>query len=67
MSDQQVLALVEGIRPRMLRSGTQGPRAVRARIYGQVGHPCPRCGAPIASRGQGDQNRTTYWCRGCQK
>ena len=66
LSDQQAVALVEGIRPRMLLSGTQGHRAVRTRIYRHVGEPCPRCGVPIVSRGQGDANRTTYWCPGCQ-
>ena len=28
--------------------------------------PCPVCGGRIASRGQGDANRTTYWCPHCQ-
>ena len=27
---------------------------------------CPRCGGPISSRGQGDDNRTAYWCPACQ-
>jgi endonuclease-8 len=66
LSDEQAVALVEGIRPRMLISGTQGMRAVRALIYRRVGQPCPRCRTPIVSRGQGDENRTTYWCPGCQ-
>jgi endonuclease-8 len=66
LSDEQAVALVEGVRPRMLISGTQGMRAVRALIYRRVGQPCPRCRTPIASRGQGDDNRTTYWCPGCQ-
>lgn len=66
VSDEQAVALVEGIRPRMLLSGKEGPRAVRARVYRHVGEPCPRCGTPIVSRGQGDANRTTYWCPGCQ-
>jgi endonuclease VIII len=35
-------------------------------IYGKRGRPCPRCGTPIRSRGQGDENRITYWCPGCQ-
>jgi endonuclease-8 len=34
--------------------------------YKRGGRPCPRCRTPIASRGQGDDNRTTYWCRHCQ-
>lgn len=66
VTDEQAVSLVEGIRPRMLRSGTQGHRAARARIYGHAGEPCPRCGTAIVARGQGDQNRTTYWCPGCQ-
>jgi endonuclease-8 len=66
LSDQQVVALVEGIRPRMFVSGTQGQRAQRRLIYGRTGRPCPRCGTPVVSRGQGDANRTTYWCPGCQ-
>ena len=38
------------------------------RVYGMAGRPCPRCGpgAPIVARSQGDDNRTTYWCRVCQ-
>ncbi len=35
-------------------------------VYGRRGHPCRTCGTPIRSRGQGDDNRTTYWCPGCQ-
>ena len=67
VSDEQAVGLVEGIRPRMLLSGTQGHRAVRARIYRHAGDPCPRCGTAGRSRGQGDANRTTYWCPGCQR
>jgi endonuclease VIII len=36
------------------------------RVYRQTGRPCPVCGTPIRSRGQGDDNRTTYWCPACQ-
>jgi endonuclease VIII len=35
------------------------------RVYRRRG-PCAVCGSRIASRGQGDANRTTYWCPGCQ-
>jgi endonuclease VIII len=35
-------------------------------VYGRAGRPCRRCGAPIRSRRQGDEARTTYWCAGCQ-
>ena len=27
---------------------------------------CPNCGGEVSSRGQGDDNRTAYWCPGCQ-
>jgi endonuclease-8 len=66
VADPEVTAVIEAIRPRMLRSATEGPRAIKPRVYGRTGRPCPRCGAPIVSRGQGDANRTTYWCPGCQ-
>lgn len=35
-------------------------------VYKRTGRPCPRCGTQIRSRGQGDANRTTYWCPSCQ-
>ena len=43
--------------------GMRSPRAV----YRRTGRPCPRCGAPVRSRGLGDANRTAYWCEGCQR
>ena len=36
-------------------------------VYKRTGWPCLRCGTPIRSRGQGDDNRTTYWCPRCQE
>ena len=27
---------------------------------------CPACGGPVSVRGQGDDNRTAYWCPSCQ-
>jgi endonuclease-8 len=46
------------------RSGhTSRPRAV----YRRAGEPCPRCGTTIRAAGQGDDNRRTYWCPGCQR
>jgi endonuclease-8 len=66
VSDAEALAAVERVRPRMRSSAVEGPREIRPRVYGKAGQPCPRCGARIQSRGQGDANRTTYWCPGCQ-
>ena len=31
-------------------------------VYERAGRPCRRCGTLIRARGQGDDNRTTYWC-----
>jgi endonuclease VIII len=39
----------------------------RRAAYRRTGRPCPRCGSPIRSLGQGDNNRTAYWCPGCQR
>ena len=44
----------------------RGPRPGRS-VYRRAGRPCRRCGAVIRSRGQGDDNRTAYWCPGCQR
>jgi endonuclease VIII len=66
VSDDEAMAVIEAVRPRMARSATEGFNPRETRIYGKPGRPCPRCGAPIRSRGQGDNNRRTYWCAGCQ-
>ena len=67
VSDGELLAVIEATRPRMLRSAVDGPRTINPRVYGQAGRPCPRCGTGVRARGQGDANRTTYWCPGCQR
>ena len=44
-------------------------RARRTRPRGSTAAPAARARAaatPIRARGQGDDNRTTYWCPGCQ-
>lgn len=66
VSDEEAMRIVELVRPRMLLSGTRGPRFIHPRVYRLVGQPCPRCGTPIRSRVQGDGGRMTYWCPGCQ-
>jgi endonuclease VIII len=66
VDDRELVAIIDAVRPRMMRSAIEGPRAIGARVYGHAGRPCPRCGGRISSRGQGDANRTTYWCPGCQ-
>jgi endonuclease VIII len=39
----------------------------RLAVYRRNGRPCGRCRrTPIRARGQGEANRTTYWCPACQ-
>jgi endonuclease-8 len=64
--DEEALALVGFARERM-RLVLDGGRAGRPReVYRRAGRPCPRCGTPIRQRGQGENNRLTFWCPGCQ-
>jgi endonuclease VIII len=67
VSDAEVSRIIELVRPRMELSAREGPRTIDPRVYGLSGRPCPRCGTRIVARGQGDANRTTYWCPGCQR
>lgn len=66
VSDAEALAIVQACRPRMMLVAADGNQRRFRRIYGRAGRPCPRCGAAIVARGQGDDNRTTYWCPSCQ-
>ena len=63
--DEELLAIARAIHPEIHRSARAGGR-IDTRVYGRAGRPCPRCGAKILARGQGDDNRTTYWCPSCQ-
>jgi endonuclease VIII len=49
----------------LMRYGVETGRPPRS-VYRRAGQRCPRCGTRIVSRGQGDANRTTYWCPSCQ-
>jgi endonuclease-8 len=64
VSDEEALAAIRAVRPLMARSVAGGWPGVA--IYKRAGRPCPRCGTPIAAGGLGDDNRTAYWCPGCQ-
>jgi endonuclease-8 len=69
VSDDEALAVVRGTRPLMQESARHGRQSDFRVIYDKAGLPCPRCGPPalIQARGQGDDNRTTYWCPVCQR
>jgi endonuclease-8 len=63
LGDDELRAVLAAARALMLRaveSGRHDYAVYRAR------RPCPVCGGRVASRGQGDANRTTYWCPHCQ-
>jgi endonuclease-8 len=68
ISDEEALAVVRGVRPLMQASAGHGRQSDYRVIYDKAGLPCPRCGPPalIRARGQGDDNRTTFWCPACQ-
>jgi endonuclease VIII len=58
---RNVLGEAEALMRRSLDTG----REERA-IYRAAGRPCPRCQTLVESWGQGDDNRTAYWCPSCQ-
>ena len=73
LSAAEALGVLRTIRPLMQESLRSGRGFVRTRpdgthwVFDRAGLPCRRCGTPIRARGQGDDNRTTYWCPECQR
>jgi endonuclease VIII len=68
MSDEQALVVVSFIRGYMARAA-QAPEGNGFRpsaVYKRAGQRCLRCSATVCARGQGENNRITYWCPGCQ-
>jgi endonuclease-8 len=65
--DEEALALARFARENMLVSAREGFAARPRAVYKRAGLPCERCGTPIRGRGQGEDNRLTYWCPGCQR
>jgi endonuclease VIII len=57
--------LMQGSVSRGRGGGGVGGR--QRQVYGRAGRPCRRCGTLVLARGQGDANRTAYWCPGCQR
>ena len=64
-TDDEELRAVLREAAKLMRRSVDAGREERA-VYRRAGRPCPRCGTPIESRGQGDANRTAYWCPSCQ-
>lgn len=65
LSDAELRRVLTEAAQLMRRSLDSGLR--QRAVYRQAGRPCPRCGTPITSRGQGDANRVAYWCHNCQE
>jgi endonuclease-8 len=63
-TDEELRDALEQAAALMARS-LEGDRGGRA-VYRRAGRSCPRCGTRIRSRGQGEANRTAYWCPACQ-
>ncbi|MGI8579700.1 MAG: Fpg/Nei family DNA glycosylase [Solirubrobacteraceae bacterium] len=79
-TDEEARRIVDLAQPLMRLSAERGGRIVtveperplargerRYFVYERDGLPCRRCGTLVRSRGQGDDNRTTFWCPGCQR
>ena len=82
LSDAEALAIVRALRPLMRQSveGRGGIETYRPEggrrpaggdghtwVHGRGGLPCRSCRTPLRARGQGDDNRTTFWCPRCQR
>jgi endonuclease-8 len=65
VGDGELAAVLAAAREQMLAAVEAGGRKSFS-VYRRQG-PCPRCGGRLASRGQGDANRTTHWCPSCQR
>lgn len=64
VSDEELLGVLREA-ARLMRRSLDTGRERRA-VYGAAGRPCPRCMTLVESWGQGDANRTAYWCPACQ-
>ncbi len=64
VDDETLGAAVTAAR-RLMQASLASSRPAR-NVYRRAGRPCRRCGTIVRSRGQGDANRTAYWCPGCQ-
>jgi endonuclease-8 len=64
VGDDDLRAVLAAAREQMLDAVELGDRH-RFHVYKHRG-PCSRCRGTVRHRGQGDANRTTWWCERCQ-
>ena len=65
LSDEELRSALIAAREQMLSAVERGNRH-DFQVYKRRQSVCPSCRGAISSRGQGDANRTTYWCPRCQ-
>lgn len=65
LADEELRVVLEAARSQMWDAVERGSRH-QFQIYKRRQSVCPSCRGPVSSRGQGDANRTTYWCPRCQ-
>ncbi len=71
LSDEDLAAVFDTARRAMLSNldgarGRRFPGYGKGAVHGRGGRPCPRCGASIRVKAQGEHARLTYWCPRCQ-
>jgi endonuclease-8 len=69
VSDQALVAVLRAARSLMQESvaGRGFMPKERIQVFERAGLPCRRCETLVRARGQGENNRTTYWCPSCQR
>jgi len=65
VADERLVEAVSAAH-RLMSEALESGRGGR-NVYRRAGRPCLRCGTIVRSRGLGDDNRTAYWCPGCQE
>jgi endonuclease-8 len=64
VSEEELRSVLAAARALMLEAVKSGRYPFK--VYRRRQGACPRCRGRLSSRGQGDANRTTYWCPRCQ-
>jgi endonuclease VIII len=64
LSEEELRGVLAAARGLMLEAVKSGRHSFE--VYRRRQGACPRCRGRISSRGQGDDNRITYWCPRCQ-
>jgi endonuclease-8 len=66
VTDEDAMQVIRAIRP-LMASSVEGNWRQKRWVFERAGLPCRRCHTPIRFRGQGDDNRNTFWCPECQR